>query len=110
MQLRVGLCGRIQAAAFEKLDDVADGSRLPAVELNPGSIERLDRVRAAISCYHSVHFLRGDLPGGLNSGTATLSTGIVIERLERHILGLDDHKIGASAESGIEGGIQIFSC
>jgi methylenetetrahydrofolate reductase (NADPH) len=110
MQRCVGIGGRIQAAAFETLDDFADGSCLPAVELNPGGIECLDRVRAAISCDHCVHFLRGDLPGGLNTGTTSLSTGIVSEHLERHVLGLDDHKIGASAESGIEGGIQIFSC
>jgi hypothetical protein len=81
MQLGVGIGGRIQAAAFETLDDFADGSRLPAVELNPGGIERLDRVRAAISCDHSVHFLRGDLPGGLNSSTASLSASIVSEHL-----------------------------
>jgi hypothetical protein len=110
MQRCIGIGGRIQAAAFEKLDDFPDGSRLSAVKLNPGGIERLDRVRAAIARHNGVHFLRGDLAGRLNSGTASLRTGIVSDHLERHILGLDDYKIGASAESGIEGGIQILSC
>jgi hypothetical protein len=110
MQWCVGIGGRVQAAAFETLDDVADSSRLPAVKLNPGGIERLDRVRAAIACDHGVYFMRGDLAGSLNSGPAARGAGIVSDYLERHVLGFDDRKIGASAESGIEGGIQILPC